>query len=192
MVDTEPVPPKGSPNAFPRRVVPTVAALATGSALGWFFRLELLKLLVDPWLAPYSIWERHPSSEEVAVWFRLIAATAGIVLALPWLTVLVGGLVSPTSGPISGRSGYGFIIWSYATIGIGLCLAAFVAFPAFLLRQRGAWHGMDPVPWAYVEFELGVTLGFALVCQMGAVLCALARACVVRRVHSDTGAQRTF
>ena len=69
MVDTELVPLEGSHDALFGRVAPTVAALATGSALGWFFKLELLRLLVDPWRDSRRILEwqsfRRASSQLV-------------------------------------------------------------------------------------------------------------------------------
>ncbi len=174
-------PDKDARNAFPRRVLPTLASLATGSAFGWFFRVDLLKLLVDPWVNPNTISEGYPSPTEVSVWFSLIAATVGILLALPWLTVLAWGVTVPRSRPINGRSSCAFVLSSYAAIGSALCLAAFVVFPAFQLRQHEAWQGMAPVPWAYIELELRGTVGFALASQVCVVLFALALRGLVRR-----------
>jgi len=66
MVDTELVPLEGSHDALFGRTAPTVAALATGLALGWLFEQELLRLLVDPWRDSHRILEGQPSSEQVA------------------------------------------------------------------------------------------------------------------------------
>jgi len=192
MVNTESVSPKSSPNALLRRVEPTVVALATGSALGWFFRRDIWGLLIEPWQEPNRILEGYPSPERVAAWFGFIPATVGIVLALPWLTALAWGLAVHKSRPIRGLPGYGFIIWSYAAIGIGLCLAAFVAFPAYVVSRREAWQGIVPVPWAFVELELEVTVGVALVSQLGAFLCAFVRVRLLQLLQSDEVPHRTL
>jgi len=107
----------------------------------------------------------------------------GLLLALPWLTVLAWSVLASRCGPISGRSRYGFILWSYAAIGIGLCLTAFVALPAYLVRQREGWQGIVPAPWAAVEIELGFSVGVALVFQLGAVLCAFAGVRLLQRIR---------
>lgn len=188
MFDTELVPSKDSPSAFLRRVLPTLASFATGSTLGVFFRQDLLGFLVDPWVNPNMILEGHPSSEDVSVWFSLISAAVGLVLALPWLTFLAWGLVVRRSRPTDAPSAYTFIFSSYAAIGIGLCLAAFAVFPAFLLRQRETWHGIGPVPWAYVELELHWIVGVAVAFQMCAVLFVFAGLRLFKRPHFGAGA----
>lgn len=164
--DIEPAPAKDSTKARRQRTLPPLAAFAAGCALGWIFGQDLLRVLVDPWVDPSTIHETYPSSEMLSGWFRLISATAGLVLALPWLTLLAWRSLLARSAPTHRQSGYAFIVSSYAAIGSSLALAAFALLPAFALRQRETWHGLSPVPWASVELELCWAVGVALAFQL--------------------------
>jgi Sec-independent protein secretion pathway component TatC len=184
----EPAPAKDSTKALRQRTIPPLVAFATGCAFGWLFGQDFLRVLIDPWVDPNTIHETYPSSERLSGWLRLISATAGLVLVLPWLTILPWRFLLARSTPTHRQSGYAFIVSSYAAIGSGLALAAFVLLPAFALRQREIWHGLNPVPWAFVELELCSAMGVALAFQLGTFF-TFARFRSLKQHGSDRGTQ---
>jgi Sec-independent protein secretion pathway component TatC len=185
--DSKPVSARDSANAFLRRILPSVAALVAGAAVGWLFQQDFLRVLIDPWVDRNVIHESYPSPERVSLWSRLVPATVGVVVSLPWLTLMGWRLLSARSTFTHRRSGYAFVLSSYVAIGVGLGLAVFVLLPTIALRQLEAAHYFRPIPWAFVELELCWGLGIALAFQLAVALIAFARIRLVEQRDADDG-----
>jgi Sec-independent protein secretion pathway component TatC len=176
---------RDSANAFLRRILPSVAALVAGGAVGWLFQQDFLRLLIDPWVVRNVIHESYPSPERMSLWSRLVSATVGVVVSLPWLTLMGWRLLSAGSTFTHRHSGYAFVLSSYVAIGVGLGLAAFVLLPTIARRQLEASHDFRPIPWAFVDLELYWGLGIALTFQLAVALFAFARIRLREQRDSD-------
>lgn len=155
-----------------------LVSFAAGAALGWRFRVELLNELVDPWVVANAILEGYPSRKELSTWFTLIPATVGVAAALPWLALLGVSLVSRRPMLSYGMRSAAFALVSYAALLLGLALATFVLYPAFVAWEKERWQEQRApavVPWAFVERDLCWTVGVAVACQLLVVLFVFAR-----------------
>jgi hypothetical protein len=133
-------------------------------------------------------YDGYPSPQRVSVWFHFVSAIAGVVVALPWLTLMAWRSRSARSTLTHRQSGYVFILSSYVALGVGLGLAALVVLPAVALRHLEASPDLGPVPWAFVDRELSWSLGIALALQLGMALLAFARIRRLEQRNSDDGA----
>jgi Sec-independent protein secretion pathway component TatC len=153
--------------------------------VGWLFQQDFLRLLIDPWVVRNVIHESYPSPERMSLWSRLVSATVGVVVSLPWLTLMGWRLLSAGSTFTHRHSGYAFVLSSYVAIGVGLGLAAFVLLPTIARRQLEASHDFRPIPWAFVDLELYWGLGIALTFQLAVALFAFARIRLREQRDSD-------
>lgn len=145
---------------------------AAGCGLGWLFRQELAYFLTEPWRVPGSLTFAAIPSSVLLRWYLHTSVTVGALLALPLATWLGWELVARRSCPHGARSLVAFLVLSYGVLGLGLGLAAFVAFPAFVEAQYADWGFVVPplYPGAFIETELRWSLDVALEAQVAAVL----------------------
>jgi sec-independent protein translocase protein TatC len=159
------------------RLAWSVASIAVGSVVGFYFSTPLLAALAAP--APAPLLNLGPG-DAFAITLR-VSVVAGIVLAMPMLLYQLWAFVAPGLTPSERRGIRPWIPLALVFFAMGVGLAYFVLPYAlqFLLSFGTGVFANQLAAGPYFDFVTTMFLGFGLVMEFPIVLVALSRVRIV-------------